>query len=110
MEPVQAGGVFELNINIAESKIVANLLLTLTQFPSARVIHSKQSHDAIDNLSHLSTRKRSGTYRHTSSLKSLSSAKRREHSLISSICKEMLGYRLVKTIKLYLVFTIECSC
>lgn len=57
IKPGQAG-LFELDTHMAESKVNAYFLLTLTQFPSARVIHSKQSHDAIDDLSHISTRKR----------------------------------------------------
>lgn len=94
---MQAEGVFELNTDMAESNINADLLLTLAQFPSARKIHSKQSHDAIDDLSHISTQKEKAEFdRHTSSLKSLSSANRSEHSLISSICKKSLSYKLAE--------------
>lgn len=65
----------------------SHLLLTFTQFTSARIVGSEQSHDAVNNLvSPSDTHTLTLRSRITKSRKSLSSAKRIEHSLMSSIC------------------------
>jgi hypothetical protein len=67
-----------------------NFLLAFTEFSSSAKVNSKQSHNTVDDLSVVSrVVQRNGT-KLTSNLKSLSSAKRSEHSLMSSICRDII--------------------
>lgn len=78
------------------------LLLPFAEFPPPRIICSEERHYTIDNL--LFNVNDFNNIRQkwiTRSLKSLSSAKRVEHSLINSICKKMCEVRYATTLNVW---------
>jgi hypothetical protein len=87
-------------------------LLSFTELATAREIHPEQRHDAVNNLIpaiSLPIRRRAVVLL-TNSRKSLSSAKRMEHSFMSSIWQlHVRETSLGGCRDTYLMFTVECA-